>query len=61
MPDWRSQGNTAVITGGASCLCLEAARRCAQSGMNLVIADVNDEALAETYQAWIFEATGGEA
>ena len=45
MPEWMKAGNTAVITGGASGIGLEAARRYAAAGMNLVIADRNEDAL----------------
>ena len=47
MSTWRHEGNTAVITGGASGLGLEAARRYINAGMNVVIADRDDESLAE--------------
>ena len=46
MSNWRTAGNTSVITGGASGLGLEAARRCVTAGMNVVIADRNESALA---------------
>ncbi len=39
-------GKTAVITGGASGIGLGLARRCADEGMNLVLADIEEEALA---------------
>lgn len=45
MSGWRAAGKTAVITGGASGLGLEAARRYATAGMNIVILDRNGEAL----------------
>ncbi|QLC22281.1 SDR family NAD(P)-dependent oxidoreductase [Parasphingopyxis sp. CP4] len=45
MTDWKSAGNTAVITGGASGIGLEFARRYASAGMNVAIADRNSEAL----------------
>lgn len=45
MNNWRASGNTAVITGGASGIGLEMARRCASATMNVVIADRNAEAL----------------
>lgn len=47
MSTWREAGNTAVVTGGASGLGLEAARQFAAAGMNVVIADCDNEALAE--------------
>lgn len=46
MPVWMKAGNTAVITGGASGIGLECARRYVSAGMNVVIADCNEEALA---------------
>ena len=45
MPVWLKQGNTAVITGGASGIGLEAARRFYAANMNVVLADKNTEAL----------------
>lgn len=45
MNQWRKEGNTAVITGGASGLGLEAARRYALAGMNLVLVDRDAESL----------------
>lgn len=45
MSDWRKAGCTAVITGGASGLGLEAARRYASAGMNLVLIDHNADKL----------------
>ncbi|MGI9283889.1 MAG: SDR family NAD(P)-dependent oxidoreductase, partial [Pseudomonadales bacterium] len=45
MSDWLKEGNTAVITGGASGLGLEAARRYAKAGMHVVIADRNEDTL----------------
>lgn len=52
MTDW--QGRTAVITGAASGFGLETSRLAAQAGMNVVMADVQAEALqraAEEIQA----------
>ena len=40
-------GNVAVITGGASGIGLAAAKRCAERGMNIVLADLNADALAQ--------------
>lgn len=45
MNKWRCQGNTAVITGGASGLGLEAARRYASTGMNVAIVDRDKSSL----------------
>jgi len=44
-------GNVAVITGGASGIGLAAAKRYAEHGMNLVLADLNAEALAQAKDA----------
>jgi NAD(P)-dependent dehydrogenase (short-subunit alcohol dehydrogenase family) len=43
MPEWMKAGNTAVITGGASGLGLESARRFVAAGMNVAIADRDDD------------------
>lgn len=45
MTDWMKEGRAAVITGGASGIGLESARRYADAGMNIVIADRNPDAL----------------
>ena len=50
-------GRTAVITGGASGIGLAAAKKLAGLGMNVVLADFNDEALAAAER----ELTGGSA
>ena len=39
------KGNTAVITGAASGIGLALARRAAAEGMNLVLADIDSDAL----------------
>ena len=44
------RGDTAVITGAASGFGLELARLCAQRGMNVVLADVQADALARAEQ-----------
>jgi NAD(P)-dependent dehydrogenase (short-subunit alcohol dehydrogenase family) len=44
------RGDTAVITGAASGFGLELARRCAQRGMNVVLADVQMDALRRAEQ-----------
>lgn len=41
------KGATALITGGASGIGLEAARLCRSHGMNLVLLDINEAALSE--------------
>jgi NAD(P)-dependent dehydrogenase (short-subunit alcohol dehydrogenase family) len=46
----RSNGGTAVITGAASGFGLEASRIAARQGMNLVMADVQADALAAAVQ-----------
>ncbi|XOV89697.1 MAG: SDR family NAD(P)-dependent oxidoreductase [Pseudomonadota bacterium] len=46
MPSWLKPGNTAVITGGANGIGLAAATRFLNDGMNVVIADVNEDALS---------------
>lgn len=52
-------GNTAVITGGASGIGLAAAEHFSSKGMNVVIADVNEETLSAAL-ATLTDA-GGEA
>lgn len=43
--DWMKPGKTAVVTGGAGGIGLEAARRFAKAGMNIVLADLKEDAL----------------
>ena len=45
--NWMKAGNTAVITGAAGGIGLEAAKRFAAADMNVVLVDVNEDALAE--------------
>jgi hypothetical protein len=45
MTRWRESGKTAVITGGASGIGLAAAAQFVRDGMNVLIADVNADAL----------------
>ena len=45
MTEWMAEGRTAVITGAAGGIGLEAARRFAEAGMNVVLADVKKEEL----------------
>ncbi|MEM9376958.1 MAG: SDR family NAD(P)-dependent oxidoreductase [Pseudomonadota bacterium] len=44
---WMKAGNTAVVTGAAGGIGLEAAKRFAAAGMNTVLVDVKEDALAE--------------
>ncbi|MEQ9146413.1 MAG: SDR family NAD(P)-dependent oxidoreductase [Parvibaculaceae bacterium] len=61
MSEWRKPGNTAVITGGANGIGLAAARQFRRDGMNVLIADRDEEALAAALEA-LTEAGGrGEA
>lgn len=46
MEQWMKPGNTAVVTGAASGIGLAAARRFAQAGMQVLLADRDEEALA---------------
>ncbi len=45
--NWLKAGNTAVVTGGAGGIGLEAARRFGAAGMNLVLVDMKSDALAD--------------
>ena len=47
------KGNTAVITGGASGIGLALAQKCLASGMKVLVADYNDELLAQLDSAII--------
>ena len=51
MPEWNKNGNTAVITGGASGIGLESARRFLGAGLNVVIADKDEETLEVALQS----------
>ncbi|MEL7041393.1 MAG: SDR family NAD(P)-dependent oxidoreductase [Pseudomonadota bacterium] len=44
---WMKAGNTAVVTGAAGGIGLEAAKRFAAAGMNTVLVDVKEDALAQ--------------
>ena len=46
MTDWLKAGNNAVITGGASGIGLAAATHYLSAGMNVLIADLNEDALS---------------
>lgn len=43
--DWLKEGNTAVITGGANGIGYAAAERFLKSGMNVLIADIAEDAM----------------
>lgn len=58
MPEWLKAGNTAVITGAANGIGLAAAKRLLVSGMNVLIADINDEAMNEALDT--LPGVGGE-
>ena len=47
MTNWMGKGRTAVVTGAAGGIGLATARRLAETGMNIVIADVKQDDLAE--------------
>ena len=47
MTDWLAEGRTAVITGAAGGIGLAAARRFAEAGMNIVLADIKADALSQ--------------
>ncbi|MEM0987128.1 MAG: SDR family NAD(P)-dependent oxidoreductase [Pseudomonadota bacterium] len=51
MTEWLSEGKTAVVTGGAGGIGLEAATRFAEAGMNVVLADRKEEALQSAERA----------
>ena len=57
MPEWMKAGNTAVVTGGASGIGREAARRFADAGMAVAILDHDDDAL-ETARAELVTLAG---
>ena len=59
MAIWRDEGQTAVITGGASGIGLSAAEHFARNGMNVVIADLNVEAIDEAVATLQKAAAGG--
>ncbi|WP_108812276.1 SDR family NAD(P)-dependent oxidoreductase [Sphingorhabdus sp. Alg231-15] len=61
MSAWMKAGNTAVITGGASGIGLEAAARYATAGMNVVIADRNEETLRSASSALAKIAGSGDS
>ena len=60
MIEFRKRGNSAVITGGASGIGLTAARQFVSDGMNVLIADRNDEALAAAVEELKAIENGGE-
>lgn len=58
MTNWLSPGNTAVITGGASGIGLAAAERFAGAGMNVVLADLDQDQLAQAESSLASVAKG---
>lgn len=59
MPEWLKQGNTAVVTGGASGIGLESARRFVGAKMNVVLADRDAHALEQARQTLLADAPAG--
>ena len=57
--EWMKSGHTAVITGGASGIGFAAAARYAAAGMNVVLLDRNDDALAKAAEALAGQTAGG--
>lgn len=57
--NWIKAGNTAVVTGGAGGIGLEAARRFAVAGMNVVLVDTKEDALGDA-AAELSSAGAGE-
>ena len=60
MTDWMKPGNTAVITGGASGIGFAAAERFVAAGMNVMLADLDEAALAGAAQS-LGQVEGGGA
>ena len=58
MTNWMGKGRTAVITGAGGGIGLATARRLAETGMNIVIADVKQDDLAEAETS--LASTGAE-
>lgn len=56
-----ARGNVAVITGAASGIGLAAAKRFAEMGLSIVLADLEGDALADACRAVAAIAEGGEA
>lgn len=54
---WMKKGNTAVATGAAGGIGLEAARRFAAAGMNVVLVDLKEDALKNAPNCSQFGAT----
>jgi len=59
MTNWLKPNHNAVITGGASGIGLAAAQRYLHEGMNVLIADVNEDALNDAAAALTSSATPG--
>ncbi len=58
MTSWLKAGNNAVITGGASGIGLAATKHFLSHGMNVLIADLNDDALQAAEDNIAAESTG---
>ena len=56
---WMQPGHQAVITGGASGIGLATARRLRAAGLDLLLADLKEEALTEAQAALNAEAGAG--
>lgn len=59
MTSWMQRGHQAVITGGASGIGLATARRLRAAGLDLLLADLNEDALKEAQAALTAEAGAG--
>lgn len=59
MTNWLKPNHNAVITGGASGIGFAAAQRYLREGLNVLIADINEEALAEASESLETSSTQG--